>query len=203
MNGATWAVASGLRTPGGMVVSQGCEGKGSAWRRAGMPGVGGCSVVGKALEGVGSGSWCCGEGCVRDSWHGSPETGVVGVMVEAPCPVAGGCGIVNLKDFRPALQIVEIPSLCDDEVLMWGGKVVCESRGNDDLYVSQGPKSLGQTISDAMEHPVKHEASRQVLGAFGRACCDGEIGKAVVEEINRRLGGLSISVGRKLGCLRR
>jgi hypothetical protein len=127
---------------------------------------------------------------------------VVGAMAEAPRLLGGRCGIVSYEEVRPVIQIMNnVPALCDDEVIMWGGNVLSDSRGNDERYVALGPTSLNQALREALEQPARRDACRDVLQAAARTYCNDEIGKTMMEEINRRLGDLSISVCREVGWL--
>jgi hypothetical protein len=153
----------GQRGGGSVGHGTGCDGQGGAWHPAGMPEGGGgglrmvCGVVRQTLKGprlleLGPRGGSAG--------RVAPFPGVVGAMVEAQCPLAGGCGIVTMEDFIPGIQIIEkIPALCDDEVIMWGGKVVCDSHGVTGLCVSPGPTSPGQAARSGLGCPVTHRGS--------------------------------------------
>jgi hypothetical protein len=114
----------------------------------------------------------------------------------------GRSEIVRIEDSTPVIQINEaIPDLGDEEVIRWGSRVVCESQGDESVYISQGLSALGQIVQSAMERPVRREACRCVLAGAGRIWCDDKTGTAMVDEMNRRLGCLWMSDWREVGLV--
>jgi hypothetical protein len=94
----------------------------------------------------------------------------------------------------------KIPVLCQDEVLWRGGVVEAGAQG-DDVCVPQGSPSPHQDVTRAMECPVRYEACRILLETAGQICDGDKNGTALIDEINRRLGVLSLSHCHQVGLL--
>jgi hypothetical protein len=114
-------------------------------------------------------------------------------MAVERCLSRGLGGIVRIEDFVHVIQIQfleKIPRFTGDQILAWGGKVICQFEVDDVLCVSHVRAPLFQAVRTAMECPVKHAAWCRILEVASSACCDDEIGERMVCEINRRLIGM-------------